>query len=234
MIAEAIEYLVKLGRKETLEVEGKTYVPSGYSVHSRPRRPALGLSTLDALILYLEDDVEGAVEDAPFLHVVSPTQVNLLFPWKEDERVTVCSAHYDPPDSSVYGGWTPVEDASIQLQACTEDVADLPDVLRIIGNVKNEAVKTQADDGVTQTVTARMGVVVGDAVQVPRVVRLAPFRTFPEVDQPISTFVLRLRNGREGIEAALFEADNSSWRLEAIRNVEAYLGGRLSGFTILA
>lgn len=50
-----------------------------------------------------------------------------------------------------------------------------------------------------------------------------PFRTFIEIEQPESEFLLRAKKGYEGIEFALFEADGGAWKKEAIDNIAAYL-----------
>lgn len=52
----------------------------------------------------------------------------------------------------------------------------------------------------------------------PRVL-LKPFRTFIEVDQPESTFLLRINS--EG-NIGFYEADGGVWKLEATRNVAGY------------
>ena len=51
-----------------------------------------------------------------------------------------------------------------------------------------------------------------------------PRRTFPEIDQPESPYILRLR---EGPQAALFRADDQAWRVEAIASIGAWLQDRL-------
>ncbi|MDL2276354.1 hypothetical protein LJC02_01750, partial [Breznakia sp. OttesenSCG-928-G09] len=50
--------------------------------------------------------------------------------------------------------------------------------------------------------------------------KVAPFRTFAEVEQPNSRFLLRVR---EGGEMALFEADGGAWKLEAQNNVSTFI-----------
>ena len=53
---------------------------------------------------------------------------------------------------------------------------------------------------------------------------LMPFRTFREVPQPESEFILRLDDkGRIG----LFEADGGMWKIEAKLNIEHYLNDKL-------
>lgn len=94
-----------------------------------------------------------------------------------------------------------------------------------------------ADDGVTQTVTAKQGVAFVQEVAVPNPVTLAPYRSFPEISQVESEFVLRVRAGRSEGELptiALFEADGGRWQLEAVRRVKDYLKQRVGGIPVIA
>jgi len=56
-------------------------------------------------------------------------------------------------------------------------------------------------------------------------IRLRPYRTFREIEQPASLFVLRLQKGRDGElpRAALFEADGGQWKLEACQAIKHWL-----------
>ena len=54
---------------------------------------------------------------------------------------------------------------------------------------------------------------------------LAPFRTFSEIEQPESSFVLRVNDrGRVG----LFEADGGAWRNTAMLRIKEYLDNHLN------
>lgn len=98
-------------------------------------------------------------------------------------------------------------------------------MLKLVGNVKEEAVNTIGDDGVSQSVVAKMGVATVGNVKVPNPVLLKPYRTFVEVEQPESNFIFRMRKGPE---CALFEADGGAWKLEAIDNIKEYLTAELA------
>ena len=81
------------------------------------------------------------------------------------------------------------------------------------------------DDGVTQTVSSASGVVLVKEEKIPNPVTLAPFRTFSEIEQPESSFVLRVNDrGRVG----LFEADGGSWRNTAMLRIKEYLDNHLN------
>src|SRR5437870_4623366 len=83
----------------------------------------------------------------------------------------------------------------------------------------------QGSDGFSQTVTVKAGITRVEKAIVPNPVTLIPFRTFREVEQPSSSFILRLTGG-EKPKAALFEADGGQWKLEAIKNIKAFFDGK--------
>ena len=60
----------------------------------------------------------------------------------------------------------------------------------------------------------------------PDPVLLAPFRTFPEIDQVPSQFIFRMRENR-GVEMALFEADGGAWEMETIQRIKIYLESQI-------
>jgi hypothetical protein len=99
---------------------------------------------------------------------------------------------------------------------------DLDYVLKIASTIAAEQVQTSEDDGISQKIAVRRGIHLKDSETVQPRVKLAPFRTFTEVPQALSTFVLRARNRGEGIELALFEADGGQWRVTAIENLARF------------
>ena len=87
------------------------------------------------------------------------------------------------------------------------------------------------DDGVSQKATVKTGIASkGDAI-VPSPACLKPFRTFVEVDQPISSFIFRMKDDRcGGIQCALFEADGGAWKVSAMASIKAYLTEALKDY----
>jgi hypothetical protein len=61
------------------------------------------------------------------------------------------------------------------------------------------------------------------------IVPLRPYRTFQEVEQPESEFLVRIREGKQENEIGLLEADGGMWKLAARQTVKAYLQERLDG-----
>lgn len=81
------------------------------------------------------------------------------------------------------------------------------------------------DNGVTQEVSVRRGVALKEQQTVQPIVHLQPYRTFLEVKQPASDFLLRI--DKDG-HPALYEADGGAWKLEAKRNIAGYLSAQLA------
>jgi hypothetical protein len=123
-----------------------------------------------------------------------------------------------------FGSWMAVDAMNIALQSLFAPNDDRARVLEIVGNVRTEGVTTWDDDGVTQGVVASAGVKIGKLVGVPNPVKLAPYRTFRELDQPESLFVLRMRGEPGDLpQVALFEADGGAWKIQAIERIAAFL-----------
>lgn len=76
------------------------------------------------------------------------------------------------------------------------------------------------DNGMTQTVQVKKGIALAAREQVRPIVNLRPYRTFLEVEQPESAFLIRVR---EGMQVGIIEADGGMWKIEARRNIAAYL-----------
>ncbi len=134
-----------------------------------------------------------------------------------------------------FGQFLPHSEFMIALQSRFLDFGDKATILRVLGTVREEAVKISADDGVTQKVTASAGIVLQSEVSIPNPVVLRPYRTFIEVDQPPSQFVLRVKSEKSGElpQAALFEADGGRWRNEAMANIADYLGSKITNLPII-
>jgi hypothetical protein len=126
----------------------------------------------------------------------------------------------------------------IQLQSCfiQDEVRDT--LLKFAGKLRCGLGKEIEDDGISQTVTTNSGVVSLDKTKVSNPWQLAPFRTFTEIDQPSSPFILRLNQKRVNdtlsAEPALYLADGGAWRATAIAAIGAWLREALPNATILA
>lgn len=194
---------------------------------------ALVVHTLTGLLDYIEANRDALDLSGCLVHVVDPGHVELrgalLGPHRQ--RLTFVRAeHFDrfaAFPSFAFGRYLSTEDLIIALQALFEDTEDRATVLQLVGGVASVNATELSDDGVTQHVDIRQGVHRTKVIEAPKRLTLRPFRTFPEVNQPDSVFFLRLKDGGDGVRAALFEADGGAWRLDAIGRVDDYLSARL-------
>lgn len=227
---EALNYLVGLGKntKREIEVNGKLYTNDSFGIVEEPRANSLGISTLTGLVDYVKAGLDGQerTKGNLIIKVDNPGRVTLrseLNNQKRRETYIDCEAltpiiHFDT--------FLSVEKFNIMLQSSFIDNEDRKVLLKVTGNIKEEVVKNVGDDGVSQSVVMKTGVATVGEVIPPNKVLLAPYRTFAEIDQPVSEFIFRMR---EGVEVALYEADGGAWRNEAILRIKKYLEEELKG-----
>ena len=219
---EALEYLVNLGEERIpiVMLDQGTFTKASLSRVKEAKASVLTVSTLTGLVDYIKSDLDKLPEKL-LIQVISPRKVALYSPLNADrEREQYISAEAILPDNVVYDRFIGTEQFNIMLQSAFVDVGTKSALLKYTGLIQDEAVKTTGDDGVSQQVTVKTGVAsVGQAI-VPNPVELAPYRTFPEVEQPISKFIFRMQ---EGPRAALYEADGGAWRNKAILSIKEYL-----------
>ena len=188
--------------------------------------------SLDGLIDYIKADTEGLFNQGirHIVRVKSPTTVEVIAPqhgyWRERELVAYCKALV--PEIS-FGRYMDTEQFQIMVQTCFMESENRAKVLQVAGSVRKEQNMQTADDGVSQKVTINAGVSTAADVIVRNPVTLIPFRTFREVEQPESPFVLRFNE--EGA-AALFTGDGSKWKLEAVSAIRKYLEEALAGTNV--
>lgn len=128
-----------------------------------------------------------------------------------DASITRIPPHVDRPDC--------IEVALIELRSLCIPNEGTAYLLDLLSRMTNENSVSTNDNGVTQTVEARQGVALNALVEIKPRVMLRPFRTFLEVEQPESEFLLRV-DPDEGI--GFFEADGGIWKLEAKKNIADY------------
>lgn len=98
----------------------------------------------------------------------------------------------------------------------TDETANLLQLLKKVASV--ESVEME-DDGITQQVIAKQGARLASDIKISPICKLAPFRTFIEVEQPESEFLFRIS---EGNVFALYEADGGAWKIKAKKNIRTF------------
>ncbi|WP_093046518.1 hypothetical protein [Thalassobacillus cyri] len=226
MLKEAIKYLTELGEAKTLTVNKQEYSTQPLQLLKQPTPESIYVRSLSGLVEYLQSEFDGT--EPAMIHVESPTSVKVFSQTNSnEEREHHIQAEAMIPKFS-FDRFHDTEEFNIKLQSCFVKNEDRDIMLKIVGNIKEENVRTVGDDGTSQAVTAKTGIASVGSVKVPNPVNLAPRRTFVEVDQPESDFVFRMRSGANSPECALFEADGGAWKIEAMRNVKEYLSHALA------
>lgn len=198
---EAIDRIVELAAVQEMTIGGQIYTDRQIHRVIAPRPDPLVLFTLDSLIDYIKRPVDPLAEGT-VVHVASPVLVQVVSPHQGDD---FARNHYavarGPACSFRFGEFTIQEQFVIHLQTMFTETGDRQNLLRLAGSITRVTVKN------------------------PWV--LAPYRTFREITQVASPFILRVRKGAHGPELALFEADGGRWTLDAINQIAGYLGAAL-------
>lgn len=237
MIKEALQYIVGLKEPSIKEINGVYYSDKDITRVEPVTRPVpFQVNTLSSLVDYIISNKDNIELNKAILHIENYTTISLfttLDQFNSRSEYIICKA--DVPTFK-FDRYYNSEDFNIRLQSLFCDTADRAKILRIAGNIKTTEANTVADDGITQLIQTKKGVILGEEESVPNPVELAPYRTFTEISQPISKFIFRISNGPE---MALFEADGGAWKLIVIQRIKEYLENSLENtpakdITILA
>ena len=198
------------------------------------RAKSISMNSLSSLVDFIKnaEDLKNGMKY--IIQVVSPTEVRLISSLDADrQRETLAEVSAEVP-AFRYGSYIPNEEFIIGVQSKFMDSDaeqnDKPVILKFAGNVKSGTVAEYGDTGVGQKATVKMGAASLSEVEVPSPCYLKPFRTFTEVDQPMSSFIFRVKDDRNlGVEFALFEADGGAWKNEAKVNIKTYFEKELAG-----
>lgn len=218
-------------KAETIKVEKDEFLTR--PVHLAPNKPfaeRFDVKSLTGLADYINQAIDGQAAGKLVIEVVSPTEVTLISQVddREDRRFVAVSAVADVPVIKCIGQYVSQELAMIELQSLFVQEGRVVDVLRDIGSIVLEDEVGLDDDGVTQKVTTRSGIERAVAA-IENPVALQPFRTFTEIEQPSSPFVLRLKkDDNNKLSVALYEADGGKWRNAARQAIKEKLAELLT------
>lgn len=230
MLKEFIAHIQKTTQPFVHQVGDSTFVISGSggAAEIRPtidHPDTLQLHSLDALVTMVKTEASHMAEP---LYITIPNHLTVrCFGKPEPDARYFRQSYYEAKATDVPGfqdGFREQEKAIIELRSRFAPSEGVDYLLDLLSRISKDSCVTTNDNGISQTVEARQGVALKASVQVRPRVSLRPFRTFQEVEQPESEFLLRLdEEGRIG----LFEADGGMWKLTARRTVRAFLESAL-------
>lgn len=237
MLKECIEKILSLAPPMKIEVNKRTYYDKGLVAVKEPLDDAESVSTLTGFTELLDSTLNRYVADECYVNVESHKRVILselaCDIWGARQQHLVAELP-DGLQSFQFNQFLPRESFVIALMSLFAETPDREAILRQVSSIAGTDVSLNEDDGISQTVTVKSGVALKNTEIVKRIVSLAPYRTFREVEQPTSSFIFRVRKGSDGPTLGLFEADGGKWRLDAVQNIKAWIIARAPRIKIVA
>jgi hypothetical protein len=230
MIKEALQYIVGLSRAEVQDVQLpdgtiQTYSDKDLLLLEKhiPKAEAITMHTLTSLLDYIKGNID-TMSEKMIVEVTSPDEVKLYSQLDDNrKREYLVDVLLQTPVFN-YDHYISQENFCIGLQSKFLNEGDRALVLQFAGTVEDGTVTEYGDDGVTQKATVKTGIASKSDAIVPNPVKLTPYRTFLEVEQPASDFVFRMKADKyDGILCAIFEADGGAWKVEATQRIKDYL-----------
>jgi len=231
MLKEFIEHIQKTTQPIIQGIGSATFAVTadGEANEIRPvidHPDTLSLHSLDALVKLVR--TEAAKVEAP-LYITVPNHLTVrCFDRPQPEARFFRQVYYEVKATDV-PGWDekvtlPFEEMQIALRTRFQQTADTPYVQKLLSDISTGAKITYNDNGVATTVVTKKGIDLQANETIRPIVKLRPYRTFQEVDQPESVFLIRINE--RGI--SFIEADGGMWKLAARQAVKAFLEDKLS------
>jgi hypothetical protein len=221
-------------------------VPASWTEIEKPNPTIepLKVGTLSGLVDYVKT-VASVDEAGPVIvHIESPTYIKVRSILDEESarfrRHCYCVASLELVGSGVLSAtrpdqWMDAETFMIGLMTGFVATPERGELLLLLAGIRESSVREVLDNTVSQEVKTGRGIHMVGSTTVKNPWLLAPYRTFREITQPESAFILRLASaeGASRPRAALFEADGGAWKLDAIEAIKAYLNEMLPDTMII-
>lgn len=143
-----------------------------------------------------------------------------------NERVELYEAQ-EIDVAGVPSGWIDYQSAMIKLKAQFQDTSDKDYLINLLSKIDIEQGVHTEDNGMSQSVTVRKGIAAKGIENVKSICNLKPYRTFMEVEQPSSDFLIRINDHQE---ISFIEADGGMWKLAAKQTIKAYIENALKDY----
>lgn len=230
MIKAAIEKILELSKPRTFEVEGETFIADLDGRHKQVRKEldkiqSIVLNSLDALVAFVKTE---ACQSYDKVYITVPDHKKVVcftHPFAElrNERTYLYTA-----EATDVPGWgdkstLPFEEAMIALRTRFQSTNDTDYALKLLSDITTGSKVTYNDNGVATSVVTKRGIDLQSNAAIRPIISLRPYRTFQEVEQPASQFLIRINE--RGI--SFIEADGGMWKLDARKTVKAYLENAL-------
>ena len=232
MLKEFIEHIQNTAQPIVKEIDGKTYSinRAGEITEILPQLfhpDTLPLNSLDALVKLVTTEAAKSAK-AP-IYITVPNHLTVRCFTQPDPAQRFFRQVFYEVSATDVPGWESgsklsFEEMQIAMRTRFQDSVDSEYVMKLLSDISTGAKITFNDNGIATTVVTAKGVALQGATQIKPIVILKPYRTFQEVEQPESTFLIRI--SERGI--SFTEADGGMWKLKARETIKAFLEERLA------
>lgn len=231
MLKEFIEHIQRTTQPLVREISGAVFAISaeGEANEIRPtidHPDTLPLHSLDALVKLVRTE---ATKAASPLYITIPNHLTVrCFGQPAAGSRFFRQVYYEAHATDVPGWEEKVqlgfEEAQIAMRTRFQETNDTIYALKLLSDICCGAKVVYNDNGIATTVTTQKGVALQSNEQIRPIITLKPYRTFQEVEQPESIFLIRVNE--RGI--SFTEADGGMWKLKARQIVKAFLEQELA------
>lgn len=231
MLKEFIEHIQRTTQPLVREISGAVFAISaeGEVNEIRPtidHPDTLPLHSLDALVKLVRTE---ATKAASPLYITIPNHLTVRCFGQPDAGGRFFRQVYYEAHATDVPGWDEkvqlgFEEAQIAMRTRFQETNDTIYALKLLSDICCGAKVVYNDNGIATTVTTQKGVALQSNEQIRPIITLKPYRTFQEVEQPESIFLIRVNE--RGI--SFTEADGGMWKLKARQIVKEFLEKELS------
>lgn len=231
MLKEFIAHIQETTRPQIVKIDGSNFAiaPGGAAIEIRPtidHPDTLPLHSLDALVKLVRTEASKAENP---LYITIPDHLTArCFGQPHPDARFFRQVYYEAKATDVpgWGEQTELgfEEAQIALRTRFQETPDTMYAMKLLSDICCGAQVVYNDTGIATTVTTKKGVALQSNEQVRPIITLKPYRTFQEVEQPESIFLIRVNERR----ISFTEADGGMWKLKARQTVKTFLEEKLA------
>lgn len=242
MNGEGIKEIERLVEEaQTVDVDGVKFTARNLKpVQDRTEIDSIELSTLTGLKDYVIANIEGWDEEAMFIVVKGFDEVDLMLAadMKTKIRQHPVRVKLDKHGKTFpFGQFLEVDNFIILISTLFEETEDLVKIRQYVSRLTITDSIDTADDGISQSANIKRGVsgALADTTLAPLGLKLKPWRTFVEVDQPESSFVFRMKLTGDKIPlCAILESDGGAWKAAAAKSIKEWLENNIKEVDVIA
>lgn len=230
MLKEFIEHIQKTTQPLIQEVDNSIFciTPDGDVREILPRLinpDTLPLNSLDSLVKMVK--TEAMKVETP-LYITIPDHMTVRCFGQPDCAQRCFRQVYYEAHATDVPGWESkqelgFEEAQIAMRTRFQETADIAYLQKLLSEITTGAKVTMNDNGIATSIVTQKGVALQSNESIKPIVNLRPYRTFQEVEQPMSPFLIRVNERR----IAFIEADGGMWKLAARETVKKFLEDKL-------